>query len=242
MPSVGFSTGALFKDALARGVDACREICLEAIELSALRHREVPGLVEYVQAHDLSGFTNVSLHAPSDYAPDDEAAVAAVFLDLAREFHYPVVVHPDCIGNANLWAPLDEWLCIENMDKRKSTGRTLEELRPWFEKFRNAMFCFDIAHAHQVDLSMTEAYRILREFGSRIRQLHVSEVASSSRHNRISEAAILAFREVAEQLPTTVPVILETPIEPSEKQTELAQLEIAKAARIFTPIAVGAAR
>jgi sugar phosphate isomerase/epimerase len=235
MPSIGFSTGALVQGALARGVDACRKMGLEAIELSALRHREVTGLVEYVRGHDLSGFSYVSVHAPTDYAADEEAAVATIFLELAREFHWPVVVHPDCIRSVDLWAPLGEWLCLENMDKRKSTGRTLEELEPWFETLPEAGFCFDIGHAHQVDPSMTEAYRMLREFGPRIRQLHVSEVGSSSRHDRMSEAAILAYREVAEQLPATVPVILETPLELYEARAEVAKVE-----RIFVPIPFGA--
>jgi len=229
MSSIGFSTGALCKDALAEAIDASDQMHLEAIELSALRLRELAGLVDYVNAHDLSRFKYVSVHAPTDYTADQEPEVADALLKVATTFHWPVVVHPDCFRNTTSWKPFGKWLCIENMDKRKTCGRTVEELRPLFDEYPEARLCFDIAHAHQVDTSMTEAYRILREFGTRIVQLHVSEVTSGSRHDRISEGALRAFQEVAEQLPRTAPIILETPVLVSE-----AQAEIEKASRIFT--------
>ena len=78
---------------------------------------------------------------------------------------------------------------------------------------------------------MTEAYRILRTFRSRICQLHMSEVASSSRHDRISTAAVESFREVLNYLPTNVPVILESPVTP-----ETAQAEIHQASRVFQSV------
>ena len=117
---------------------------------------------------------------------------------------------------------------IENMDKRKPAGRTAAELKELFENFREAQLCFDIAHAHQVDTSMTEAYRILREFGPRVCQVHVSQVTTSSRHERLSDAAVESFREVAPLIPLGVPVILETPVSLADAPRELRQ-----AAKIF---------
>jgi aryl-phospho-beta-D-glucosidase BglC (GH1 family) len=58
-------------------------------------------------------------------------------------------------------------------------------------------FCFDIGHARQVDSTMTKAYFILKTFGSRLRQAHVTEVSTRSKHDPLSLASILAFREVA---------------------------------------------
>jgi hypothetical protein len=232
MPPIGFSTGALFKDALSDGVTAALQMHLEVIELSALRFRELASLVEFVHAADLTAFHYVSLHAPTDYTAEQEPAVASALLTLANQFHWPVVVHPDCIVNQEVWKPFGQWLCIENMDKRKKAGRTLEELQSVFGAFPDARLCFDIAHARQVDSSMTEAYRILRELSNRICQIHMSEVTSSSKHDRISESAVAAFREVADQLPLNAPVILETPVTP-----EQALGEIAQAARIFAPAA-----
>ena len=82
---------------------------------------------------------------------------------------------------------------------------------------------------------MTEAYRILREFGPRICQLHVSEVTSKSKHDRISEAVLSAFLDVSVLLPKTVPVILETPVNVAEAGRELRMV-----ARLFEPAVAGA--
>ncbi len=93
---------------------------------------------------------------------------------------------------------------------RKSTGRTLEELGRIFNQFRAASLCFAIAHAYQVDTSMTEAFRILRACRHRIVRLRIREVTSSGKHARISDSAVRAYRKVVHYLPHEVPVILET--------------------------------
>ncbi len=186
MALIGFSTGALYRDDLEAGVAAARDLNAHAIELSALRLRELRPLLDFVESADLSAFPYVSVHAPTDYSRDQEREVATLLAGVALERQWFVVVHPDCISDHEAWKPLDKWLTLENMDKRKPVGRTVEELGPFFEAFPLAAFCFDIGHAHQVDTSMTEAYRLLREFGARICQLHVSEVSSSSKHGRMT--------------------------------------------------------
>ena len=233
MPSIGFSTGALFKEALAEGVAAAEQMNLDVIELSALRFRELTSLVDFVATHNLAHFTYVSVHAPTDYAPEQEGDIAAALLSIASQWHWPVVVHPDCLSNLDLWKPFGALLCIENMDKRKPAGRTVEELSAVFEQFQEARLCFDVAHARQIDSSMTEAYRILREFSGRICQVHLSEVTSSSKHERMSDAAVEAYREVAAQLPAGAPVILETPVRPDEARGEIEQ-----ANRVFQAVTI----
>ena len=56
-----------------------------------------------------------------------------------------------------MWRQLGDRVLVENMDKRKPVGRTVEELDLIFEQLPAAGMCFDIAHARQVDSSMTEA-------------------------------------------------------------------------------------
>jgi len=167
---IGFSTGALSKDRLTEAVAAARAMRLECVELSALHLRELQPLVDFVNGNGVNDFKYVSIHAPTDYTREQEPQVAATLLKLATEHSWSVVVHPDCLWNPDVWTPFGKWLCIENMDKRKRVGRTAEELCELFDRFPAAGLCFDIAHAHQVDTSMTEAYRILRKFGRRIYQ------------------------------------------------------------------------
>src|SRR5580693_2147376 len=83
-------------------------------------------------------------------------------------------------------------VCVENMDKRKPGGRSVGELARIFAELPDATFCFDIGHARQFNPTMTEAWLILKEFGSKLRQVHVSEVNTRSKHDRLSYASILA--------------------------------------------------
>ena len=68
---------------------------------------------------------------------------------------------------------------------------------------------------------MTEAYRLLQRYANRIRQVHVSEVNSMSKHDRISDAALRSFREVSDAIPRDVPLILETPVTAVQAEEQL---------------------
>jgi len=152
----------------------------------------------------------VSIHAPSKIEQENEALVAKRLRGLLTR-GWPIVVHPDAIRDFSLWREFGSLLCIENMDKRKPIGRSANELGLVFDQLPEASLCFDIGHARQVDTTMTEAYLILEEFGGRLRQVHISEVDTGSRHNPLSYASIMAFQEVAHRIPESVPIILQTP-------------------------------
>jgi hypothetical protein len=158
---------------------------LESIELSALRQNELIPLLNGLATLDLSGFEYVSIHAPSQFEPGWEEELCE-HLQAEAWRNWPIVVHPDAINDFGLWRLLGPLVCVENMDKRKSIGRTANELASIFDHLPAANLCFDIGHARQVDLTMTEAYLILREFGSRLTQVHVSEVNARSKHDPLS--------------------------------------------------------
>ncbi|MFL5383570.1 MAG: hypothetical protein ACJ8GN_13715 [Longimicrobiaceae bacterium] len=128
-------------------------------------------------------------------------------------------------------------LLIENMDKRKRTGRTVEELEILFRSLPEARLCFDIAHARQVDGTMTEAYRILKRFGDKLAEIHISEVTSNSGHYRISPAASRAFQKVAAFIPPEVPVILESRVGREEIADEIARARAALSSPAATNLA-----
>ena len=133
-----------------------------------------------------------------------------------------MIVHPDAIRDFSIWREFGKLLCIENMDKRKPIGRTAKELGKIFSELPEASLCFDIGHARQCDPTMTEAYLILREFGSKLCQVHVSEVSTSSKHDRLSYTSMLAFQEVAHLIPENIPLILETPVSSEGMEAEMA--------------------
>jgi hypothetical protein len=224
MRPIGFSTGALaYADfrlglAMTQSSPEC-----SAIELSALRQPELMPLLGSLDALDLSRFTYVSIHAPSQFQPDWEAEAAKrLLLELDRG--WPIVVHPDVLTDMALWREFGALLCVENMDKRKPIGSTAEELARIFDQLPEAALCFDIGHARHVDPTMTEAYLILRDFGSKLRQVHVSEVNTRSKHDRLSYTTILAFQQVAHLIPEEVPLILETPVTLEEMRQEVGKV------------------
>lgn len=209
MQPLGYSTGALALSDFRKALEMLKDQPVSVIELSAIRKTELIPLLHSLDELDLSKFSYVSIHAPSTFSPQDEGWIFEE-LYAVRDRGWPVIVHPDTLHNLALWKQLGHLLCIENMDKRKPGGRTARELARLFEAFPEASFCFDIGHARQVDTSMVEAYRMLRDFTPRLKQVHVSEVNTQNRHDPLSFVSILDFQEVAQMIPPSVPIIIES--------------------------------
>ncbi|MEZ6132167.1 MAG: hypothetical protein R3C59_26195 [Planctomycetaceae bacterium] len=208
---IGFSTGSLALDDVRRGLRMSAESKATAIELSALREEELEPLINLIDDLDLSHFEYVSFHAPSRLNHLSEQRVVDL-LKLVAERDWAIVVHPDVIQNVSLWKTLRSHVCLENMDKRKPTGRTVKEMQSYFERLPEATFCFDIGHARQVDPTMLAARCFLRHFESRLAQVHMSYVNSSSHHERLNFEAAVAFRRVVSLIHEDTPIILETPV------------------------------
>jgi hypothetical protein len=236
MRPVGFSTGALAYGDFRRGIAMSRTQECQALELSALREPELLPMLDALDGLDLSSFSYVSIHAPSQFEPEWEALLFQSLYD-QRHRRWPIVVHPDALFDLSLWRTLGPLLCVENMDKRKPIGRTARELERIFKQLPDASLCFDIGHARQCDSTMTEAYLILKEFGSKLRQVHVSEVNTASKHDPLSYGSILAFREVAHLISDDVPLILETPVELACMAAEVDKLRDALPLRQATMVA-----
>jgi hypothetical protein len=169
---------------------------------------------------DLNRYSYVAFHAPSSFAAQEEANLVETLERLVPK-DWPIVLHPDTIHEASLWRALGARVAIENMDRRKSTGRTAQELRSNFDLLPDARFCFDIGHARQCDTSMTESYRILEAYGSKLTQLHVSEVNSASQHDPITYATKLGFQSIAHLIPAHIPLIVESRVSPSDISKEI---------------------
>ena len=220
MRPIGFSTGALAKSDFEHGLDLQRpHKRIRAVELSALRDRELAPLVDAAHSLDLERFEYVSFHAPSKLTTMDEQSVFSLLATLPPE--WPIVVHPEILLTPSLWRPLRERLCIENMDNRKTFGRTATELRDLFRQFPEATFCLDVGHARQIDPTMAVALLMLLEFGGRLRQLHVSDVGPRGEHMPLGILARWACERVAHRIPETCPLIIESVIAPEDISREI---------------------
>eukprot|EP01038_Epipyxis_sp_PR26KG_P012451 gene12451-16699_t len=222
MVAIGFSTGAIALGDFERALHLLENTRTDAVELSALRFREMPHMLARLPMHRArleQRYRYVSFHAPTDFGCERDmvqqlATIAAL--------GWNIIVHPDTIQDSSLWRPLGRQLCIENMDSRKGTGRTVAELSQFFEALPEASLCFDIAHARQVDPTMTEAAGILTAFSDRLAQVHVSEVDGKGRHFAMSFAARHAYRPFARSM-SEVPVILESIVRENEIDAEIEQ-------------------
>jgi rhodanese-related sulfurtransferase len=198
---------------------------MTAVEISALRLPELPVLIGALPELDLGQFSYVSVHAPSRFSADEEDGVIALLRQIP--VGRPIVVHPDTIHDSGKWAGFGSQLAIENMDRRKSDGRSAGELSRWFERLPDARLCFDLAHAHQCDRTMTEAFRILMKFRDRVCQLHISELDSAGHHFPLSYGSMQAFSEIASLIPPEAPAILESlnPLQGADDDLQKAWIE-----------------
>lgn len=222
MRLIGFSTGALAYGDFEEGLCLLGKTKANAVELSALRQNELEPLVRRLDKLELQQFEHVSVHVPSSITPEFEKTMLGMIGSLP--VGWLLVTHPDVITMWDEWAALGARLCIENMDKRKPIGQTARDLRGIFNRLPAATFCLDIGHAHQIDPTMGEAVLLLEEFNGRLRQLHVSEVNSESKHDPISLETASAFSVVAHLIQETVPVILESrlrSLSPAAIQSEM---------------------
>ncbi|MGC2321819.1 MAG: hypothetical protein WA463_04225 [Terriglobales bacterium] len=203
---------------------------VNAIEISALRQEELRPIIQDLPDLDLARFDYRSFHAPSQLELAFEQS-AVELLGRVSSKGWPIVVHPDAIHTPDLWRPFGKNLCIENMDKRKPMGRTVDELRFIFDSFPEASFCFDVGHARQVDPTMSGAAAILHSYGDRLLQLHVSEVNTQSKHDPITYETLLACRRIAHLIPEEMPIIVESRVlEPAIEN------ELYNACRAFEPL------
>ncbi len=232
MRPIGFSTGAVAKGDFRRALAMLAPLSLPAVELSALRLDELPSLALEAEHLELGQYRHISVHAPSRFGPADEQYVIGLLEGLAAR-GWPIVVHPDVIFTEDLWMPFGDKLLIENSDKRKFVGRTARELDALFVRFPRAGFCFDVGHARQIDPTMNEAYLIIQATHGRLRQIHISEVNSFSRHDPLSGAAVETTRKIAHLIPADTPVILETLIDQGQSSIEV---EVRRAAEALTPV------
>jgi hypothetical protein len=174
---IGTSTG-VFED--LRGswrdlVAAACDVSTYAIELSALSEGELPGLIAYLAARPRLPFSYVSVHAPVKDRGLDDADTAHRLGELPTWVR-SIVTHPDVLATLSPYRGLGSRLVLENMDDRKRTGRTPDELAAAFDELPEAGFCLDIAHAASIDATMEAAEQLLDRFRSRLRQVHLSSL------------------------------------------------------------------
>ncbi len=223
---VGFSTGALEKGDFRRAIDWIKRGQPEAVELSALRFEELLPLVEAIDSLGVEGVEYVSFHAPSSFQREQESQAVQL---LTRVFDrgWNIVVHPDVIYTPSLWLKFKDQLLVENMDRRKSIGRTASELSEIFERLPEARLCLDVAHARNLDTTLGVIRDIVRQFVGRIAEIHISELDSRCQHRPLSAGAVRDYKRFSSVL-RGIPVIIESMLDSQHECQRLKEVELAR--------------
>jgi hypothetical protein len=177
---LGASTGVLGYGGDWPGlVRAACAVSSHAVELAALEAAELPALMAFLADRPRLPFRYVSVHAPVKNVLGSDAERAEVLARLPL-FVRSIVIHPDLVEDPAPYRALGRRVIVENMDARKSAGRTAAELAPLFDELPEAGFCLDIAHAHTIDASMEVASELLDRFRNRLREVHLSSIRDGS--------------------------------------------------------------
>ena len=206
---VGFSTGALERGDYRTALRWLRKNRIQNVELSALRLEELDPLIEDLDSLSLQSFTYVSFHAPSDFPEREEARVVDL---LGKVFNrgWNIIAHPDMIRKPHLWRRFGSRLLLENMDRRKSDGRTAGELARWFAELPQARFCLDLAHARQLDTTLVLLAEMIKNFRARIAEIHISDLDSYCSHQPMSAISVNDYRSIATKVFQRLPIIIES--------------------------------
>ncbi|HET7121536.1 MAG TPA: hypothetical protein VFI17_09855 [Solirubrobacterales bacterium] len=208
---LGASTGYMAEQRgdWPRQIKMAWEVSPFAIELSVLSEPELPSLVEFLGSGRSLPFRYISIHGPSKNLQGDEERLVAELAELAL-FASAVVMHPDTIEDPAHFRGLGHKLLLENMDARKESGRTREELEPLFSELPDAGFCLDVPHAWSVDATMGIAGELLDAFGNRLRHVHLSSLSEDLHHVPLTIDDEAHFRSTLERC-LDVPWIFEAP-------------------------------
>jgi hypothetical protein len=225
---IGFSTGALEKGNYRKALHWLQQQNVRSVELSALRYEELDPLIEHLDELRLDTFSYVSFHAPSYFAREREEHVVAQLTKVASR-GWNIVAHPDVIYSPRLWEEFGSQLLIENMDRRKALGRTVSEMETALSLLPRARICLDVAHARQMDTTLTLLWSLVKAFGSRIGEVHISELDSRCRHHAMSWQSVSDYRRFAAVL-QRLPVIIESVLHTQDWSLRNEELRLANQA------------
>ncbi len=180
-PQVGFSTGCFGNQSISlfERVSSISSITTDTIELNL----GLPGRLKEFITDELKvlmkKFSYISIHAPSNgyYGSTDEAEWILKRLEnLSSELNINTIVfHPDTPFD---WSETAKRFkgkaAIENMDKTKMFGTTVENLNDIFSQAPSLGFVLDLNHIYTLDPTMKLTANFFSAFSDRLRHFHVS--------------------------------------------------------------------
>ena len=178
---LGFSTGALYKTQIPQisreAVRLIKDLSCQALELGGQRKDRIPALNDLKPA-DVADFSFLSLHTADDVIYGDNAETKEM-LDAIQRAHDRlkfdnIIIHPDKIESWEIFQHYSLPLAIENMDHRKSMGRTIDDIEKILNFNQNFKLVLDLNHCYCNDKTMGLAQDFYQKFKDKIVQIHLS--------------------------------------------------------------------
>lgn len=177
---LGFSTGVLYKDMETKeAISVIKGLGCTVIELAFLRIEKFSSdQLERIVPADLEGFEYVSFHAPKfDYKNDRETKdileKISWFNKAVRRLDC-VVFHPDTVGDFSIFNDVDFNVSFENMDHRKESYRSVNDMGSLLSTNKKYGFVLDMNHIYVNDPTMALANEFYKTLGDRIKEVHLS--------------------------------------------------------------------
>lgn len=155
-----------------------------AIELNCRNEGEMDYLLN--NNLDLSGFSFVSMHAPQYAYDNDENSkrmLAKMELLTKKYIIKNIVVHSDLVLDWNVFGNFKNIpISIENMDHRKKSGKTIEDVKAVLDKYEFKL-TVDLQHCFVNDNSLQLAADFQEKFKDKIVEYHISGTDDNLMHN-----------------------------------------------------------
>ena len=161
----------------------------------------------------LRQFRYRSIHLPSinmRYG-ENERGRCEQLLEIAKAIDaHTVVLHPDIVDDFSFVDRVfGSLIAVENMDRDKHFGQTIETLEESFEHLPNARWVFDVNHIFTLDPTMRLADGFYHKFSSRIAHYHLSGFGGRAlRHIPLVETKQTIIAQNVVQ--SAVPVVIES--------------------------------
>jgi len=217
-PKVGFSTGAVRKAVSGlvslspKAMDFFLGISstIEVNCIGAVRDNILP-LLDEIKLSNMKGVKDASIHSPcSDVIYDDNDASRFILNKMQeasdRLKARCVVFHPDLVKNWDIFKSYTFPMAVENMEHRKKSGKTVDDLKRVFDIVPDAKFVLDVTHCMSLDPTLKLAESFLENFGDRLIEVHLS--GYTTYHDLLYQTHQTQMIEIVRHL--GVPVILES--------------------------------
>ena len=180
---IGFSTGFLYKtknyDRVSiEAVKLIQSIGCNAIEFMTINRENLQKIFDNISRDKLKKFEFVSLHLPKGIFQEDKREETIEVLELVQKIHEKlklnnVVIHPDEVSDWSVFSKFSFPFAIENMDNRKKTHKSINDMRKTFQ-ITSAKMVLDVNHCFANDATMKLAQDFIKEFGDRMNEVHLS--------------------------------------------------------------------